>query len=47
MMDHYLEKDKSTADELNSFLKVVNQKHLPSVVSVTVSLFYFTDQTLP
>lgn len=46
MMCRYVEKDKCTADELNSFLKLVNQKHLPSVVYVTAP-FYFTDQTLP
>lgn len=38
MMDPYSEKDKCIADELKSLLKLVNQKHLPSVVYVTMSL---------
>lgn len=40
--------DKCTSDELNSFLKLVNQKHLPSVVYVTVSslLLHWSNPTL-
>lgn len=47
MMDYYFKKDKCTADEMNRFLKLVNQKHLPSVFMWLCPFFHFTDQTLP